>query len=437
MTLAHSWATPELFLGLILFLSIVLAYQPALHAGYIWDDNDLLTDNPCVVGPLGLKTIWTTKAADICPLTITTFWAEYKLWRLAPVPYHLVTVLLHAAGAILLWRVLLALRVPGAWLGAAVWALHPVQVESVAWISEMKNTQSGMFFLLTILFFLRSRRAREPGGGAAWPEAATVLCAALAMASKSSAMVLPVVLCLLACWLQGCWRWRTLLETAPIFLLSLVAGSLSLWTQRLDHAVGTGTVLGRGWPQRFAVAGDAVWFYLGKLAWPHPLMTVYPRWQVNASAWTSFLPLAAVPVVLLVLWRQRRVWGSGWVMAGAYFLVVLFPVLGLAEIGYFRHSFVADHFLYLASMGPLALAGAGLARLLPECLSGNRGWQTAAGATLLLVPGLASWQRCRFTKVKRRSGPTSWRRTRGPGLPTAIWETFSGKKDGWTMGLSS
>ena len=103
----------------------------------------------------GWKNIWTTKAADISPLTFTTFWVEHALWGLAPLPYHLVNVLLHGACAVLLWRVLRSLRVPGAWLGAALWALHPVEVESVAWITEMKNTQSGLFFLLSILFFVR------------------------------------------------------------------------------------------------------------------------------------------------------------------------------------------------------------------------------------------------------------------------------------------
>jgi len=141
--------------GLILILFVILAYLPIWHAGFIWDDDAHLTANPCIVGPLGLKEIWTTSAADICPLTLTTFWVEHALWGLGPLPYHLVNVLMHGACAVLLWRVLRSLRVQGAWLGAALWALHPVAVESVAWITEMKNTESGFFFLLSILFFVR------------------------------------------------------------------------------------------------------------------------------------------------------------------------------------------------------------------------------------------------------------------------------------------
>ena len=150
-----SWFRRDWFWGLILILFVIVAYAPIWHAGFIWDDDIILTANPCIVGPLGLKEIWTTSAADICPLALTTFWVEHALWGLAPLPYHLVNVLMHGACAVLLWRVLRSLRIQGAWLGAALWALHPVEVESVAWITEMKNTESALFFLLSILFFVK------------------------------------------------------------------------------------------------------------------------------------------------------------------------------------------------------------------------------------------------------------------------------------------
>ncbi|HUB66856.1 MAG TPA: hypothetical protein VL981_05165 [Candidatus Methylacidiphilales bacterium] len=147
-----SWLNRDWLWGLVLVLAVILIYMPVWWAGFIWDDDQFITANPCIVGPLGLKEIWTSNAADICPLTLTTVWFEHALWGLAPLPYHLVNVLLHAACAVLLWRVLLGLQVPGAGMGAALWALHPVQVESVAWVTEIKNTQSGLFFLLSILF---------------------------------------------------------------------------------------------------------------------------------------------------------------------------------------------------------------------------------------------------------------------------------------------
>ena len=169
-----------------------------------------LANNPCIAGPLGLKEIWTTSAADMGPLTFTTFWVEHALWGLEPMPYHLVNVLMHGACVLLLWRILRHLRVQGAWLGAALWALHPVEVESVAWITELKNTESGLFFLLSILFFVRWLRAKELDGttGGGWNYVLTLLFAALAMASKCTVAILPVVLCLCAWWMEDRWHWR-------------------------------------------------------------------------------------------------------------------------------------------------------------------------------------------------------------------------------------
>jgi len=185
---APSWMKRDWVWGLLLLLAVIAVYQPVWYAGFIWDDDLVVTQNPVIIGPLGLKEIWTTNAADICPLTLTTFWVEHALWGVAPWPYHLINVLQHGLSAVLLWRVLRSLQIPGAWLGAALWALHPVQVESVAWITEMKNTQSCLFYLLAILFFLKG--LKNPGN---WNYAFTLLFAAMAMASKSSTVVLPVI----------------------------------------------------------------------------------------------------------------------------------------------------------------------------------------------------------------------------------------------------
>ena len=136
--------------GLAIVVITIIAYLPALHAGFIWDDDDHLTRNPCIVGPLGLKDIWTSGRAVYYPLVLTTYWTLHKFVGLSPLPYHLLNILMHASCAVLLWRVLRKLNVDAAWLGAALWALHPVMVQSVAWITELKNTQSCLFFLLSI-----------------------------------------------------------------------------------------------------------------------------------------------------------------------------------------------------------------------------------------------------------------------------------------------
>jgi hypothetical protein len=383
--------------GLILLLAVAVVYSPMAWAGYVWDDDIVLTANPVIVGPLGVKEIWTTSAADICPLVLTTFWLEHALWGLAPLPYHLVNIFLHGCCAVVLWQVSRALRIPGAWLGAALWALHPVQVESVAWIAEMKNTESGLFFLLAIFFFVKYLGASKPGGQPAgeWNYVWTLLFAALAMASKSSTVILPLVLGLCAWWIDGRWPARILGRLAPLFLMSIAAGAITAWTQGLNLTATADPQWVRSWPQRLVTAGDAIWFYLGKLLVPYPVITVYPRWEINAGQGFAYLPLLAVIVVLVILGWNRGSWARPWFFAFVYFLVALLPVLGLADNTIFRYSLVFDHFQYLASMGPLALVGVGLCRMTSVALPmPARYWlPSAGGAAVLVTLGLLSWQR--------------------------------------------
>ena len=394
------WFRRDWFWGLTLILFVILAYTPVWHAGFIWDDDKILTANPCIVGPLGLKEIWTTSAADICPLTITTFWLEHGLWGLEPLPYHLLNIVMHAACAVLLWRVLRSLRVPGAWLGAALWALHPVAIESVAWITEMKNTESTLFFLLSILFFVRHLGAKKLSGrnGGGWDYGLSLLFAALAMASKSSTVILPVVLCLCAWWIEDRWDWRYVTRVVPICLMSVATIAVSLWTQGLKLAAAPDPQWVRPWPQRLAAAGDAVWFYFGKLLWPDPLITIYPRWQIDAGQWVSFLPLLAVILLFAILWAWAHYWSRAagpraCFFAFAYFLTALLPVLGLIDNSIFRYSLAFDHLQYLASIGPLALAGAGLTRSWDFVLPGRPLLQPAICVGVLILVGMASWQR--------------------------------------------
>jgi tetratricopeptide (TPR) repeat protein len=395
---SHNKSSPDYnwLWGLLLYLAVMVTYSPVYRAGFIWDDDLVVTANPVVAGPLGLKEIWTTFAADICPFTTTTFWLEYQLWGPASLPYHIVNVLLHGGCAILLWQVLRALRIPGAWLGSALWALHPVQVESVAWISEMKNTESCLFYLLTVLFFLRWLQA-EPGDRKekGWNYGLTLVFAASAMASKSSTVILPVVLCLCAWWMEGRWHWRNAAKVAPIFLMSLAAGLASIWTQghRLEEATGAQWEWSRSGPARLAGAGDAVWFYLGKLLWPHPLMTIYPRWKTESGLVVSYLPLLGAILLLILLWLYRGGWSRPWFFAYAYFWVALLPVLGLISNTIFSFSLVFDHFQYLADMGPLALAGAGLAWLSDFIIPGRRWLQSILGTGIVALLGITSWQR--------------------------------------------
>ena len=382
------------FRALLLIALVFIAYAQVFHAGFIWDDESHLTRNPCVVGPLGLKEIWTSTQAVYYPLVLTTFWLLHKVLGLNPLPYHLLNVALHAASAILLWRVLQLLEVRGAWLGAALWALHPVMVQSVAWITELKNTQSCLFYLLSIFFFLKWNGTRQEQGAAVFslpPRRAGVRRSlrlfvlslfffALATLSKPSVVMLPLALVLCIWWMRGKIRWRDVLALAPFLLISALASAWTIWEQKF-HARAVGPDWAQTLPERFIIAGRAIWFYVGKLLWPHPLIFIYPRWDIDSSKVVAYLPLLAAIAGLIALGLIRVTRSRALFFAGAYYVVSLFPVLGFFTVYFFRYSFVSDHFQYLASMGPLALAGAGIATVVARL--GRKRLELASGANAL------------------------------------------------------
>jgi tetratricopeptide (TPR) repeat protein len=363
------------FWALLLIAFVLIAYAQVFRADFIWDDESHLTRNPCVIGPLGLKEVWTTAQAVYYPLVLTTFWTLHKFIGLNPFPYHLLNVLLHAVSAVLLWHVLQLLKVRGAWLGAALWALHPVMVQSVAWITELKNTQSCLFYLLSILCFLkwqeRSEAAASSGfelersreGRSSEGFILSLVFFILATLSKPSVVMLPFVLALCIWWMRGKIRFGDILTLTPFALISALASAWTVWEQKF-HARAVGPDWAQTFPERLIIAGKAIWFYLGKLVWPHPLIFIYPRWSVESSKVVAYLSLLAALVGLLALWFIHAKWGRALFFAAAYYVASLFPVLGFFTVFFFRYSFVSDHFQYLASMGPLALAGAGIAIVL-------------------------------------------------------------------------
>jgi len=370
---------------------VFVSYSRVFNAEFIWDDESHLTRNPCIVGPLGLKEVWTSARAVYYPLVLTTFWAVHKFVGLSPWQYHLLNVLLHAGSAVLLWQVLRQLNVRGSWLGAALWALHPVMVQSVAWVTELKNTQSGFFYLLSILCFLkwherpritqitRIKNTKEQGGAPSktesparwWQFALSLLFFLLATLSKPSVVMLPVVLALCVWWRTGRIRWRDIAALAPFVLISALA---SVWTilEQKFHAGAIGVEWAQTRPERLIIAGRAIWFYVAKLAWPYPLIFIYPRWKINSSQLTAYLPFVAALAGLLSLGLIRAKWSRTVFFAAGYYVVSLFPVLGFFSVYFFRYSFVSDHFQYLASMGPLALAGASIVTICSRLAASRR-----------------------------------------------------------------
>jgi tetratricopeptide (TPR) repeat protein/uncharacterized membrane protein YfcA len=414
------WQRDRLW-GFLLTAFVFIAYACVFNAGFIWDDEAHLTQNPCIVGPLGLKEIWSSARAVYYPLVLTTFWIWHKFVGLNPAPYHILNVLMHAGSGVLLWRILRDLDVRGAWLGAALWALHPVMVESVAWVTELKNTQSCFFYLLSIFCFLkwegqpRITRIRQTKSTEEnlinhqrnschpwFSEKRThlgwfilsVLFFVMATLSKSSVVMLPAVLALCIWWRTGRVHWRDGVALAPFILVSVLAAAWTIWEQKF-HAGASGEEWMLSWLERLIIASRAIWFYLGKLVWPNPLIFIYPRWEINSSRFFTYLPLITGLAGLVLLYLCRWKWKRPVFFAAAYFVISLFPVLGFFSVYFFRYSFVSDHFQYLASMGPLALAGAGITKMI-DATDWKRLFQPALCGIILLVLGAMTWRQSRI-----------------------------------------
>src|SRR5258705_9371382 len=266
-------------------------------------------------------------------------------------------------------------------------------VQSVAWVTELKNTQSCVFYLFSIFFFLKwanqggavsKLRQRRIGDRRSLVFALSLLSFLLATLSKPSVVMLPFVLALCVWWMRGKIRWRDTLALAPFALISVVASAWTIWEQKF-HAGAVGPDWEQTFPERLIIAGKAIWFYLGKLLWPHPLIFIYPRWDVDSSKVVAYLPLLAAIAGLVALCFIHAKCGRALFFAAAYYVVSLFPVLGFFSVYFFRYSFVSDHFQYLASMGPLALVGAGIVTALQS--SGNIAAVRSKSLLLLATAG--------------------------------------------------
>jgi len=381
----HAWVA-----AILMIVVTVFCYARVLTCGYIWDDDYLVTENPFLRSASGLRSLWCDFRArsQYYPMVFSAFWLFYQLWNLNPFGYHLATILFHAFNAVLVWRILKRLGVPGAFWAGLIFAIHPVHVESVAWISELKNTLSGFFFLLSVMVYLRLYPMSWKFSWRAGIYMTALILYAAALLSKTVTCVLPAVILIILWWKKDRLELKDGIMTVPFFLAGLVMGLMTVWME--VHQVGAS---GSEWhltgTERLLVAGRAVWFYLGKLVFPAQLIFIYPRWTIDAGkAWQYLYPVS-LACGLIVLWVMRHRWGKGPLIAAGYFGVVLFPALGFFDVFPMRFSFVADHFQYLASIGPIALAVAMAWRWGARLDAESRMVMAAVGVVLL---GVLCWR---------------------------------------------
>ncbi len=373
--------------GVTVLFAILLAYWPVVHGTLLWDDEGHVT-NKALRSLGGLKRIWVEIDAtqQYYPMLHSAFWVEHRLWGDSVTGYHLVNILLHACSSLLVVAIVRRLALPGAWLAGAIFALHPVGVESVAWISEQKNTLSAFFYLGSALLYLGFDDTRQ-----SWRYYAATLLFFLALLSKTVTASLPAALLVVFWWRRGRLQpVRDVLPLLPWFAAALGSGLVTAWVEKyFIGAYGTDFVL--SFSQRVLLSGRALWFYAGKLFWPGELIFIYPRWHLDPGSWPQWLYPAGVVAVaagLLAVARKNRGPLAGFLV----FAGTLFPALGFVDVYPFVFSFVADHFQYLASLGIIVPVSAALtlaARRAPEPL---RRWTPLLAVGLLLVLGWRTWE---------------------------------------------
>lgn len=380
--------------GLILIVATTLAYQPAWRGGLIWDDDLYLKS----VQSSSLAEIWAhpPTSQQYHPLIGTAFWIANKLWGDSLLGYHLLNIFLHAVSALVLFKILERLEIPGAWLAAAIFALHPVQAESVAWLVELKNTLSGFLFFAAILVYLRFDQSRNK-----LLYLLALFLFFLGLFAKTIVAVFPLAMLIIVWWKRGRLDLkRDLLPLAPFFPVAAVAGIVTAWMEQ-NFSAGEHEVFDYSVVDRILIAGRLFWFYLGKLFWPAELIMLYPPWRIDATAWWQYIFPVAVVGLFIGCWLVRK--QSRAPLAGLlYFALILFPMLGFFNQSYYmadsgQHSaiFRADHFQYLAIVGIIVPLCAGAALLWKRVKPPLKIGGAAACLALLFVLAAATWAQSR------------------------------------------
>lgn len=376
-------------LGLVIVVLVAVTYIPAMQGGFVWDDTCFVTYAAVSKGLSGLWEIWFSpegneKEGHYWPFVYSSFWLEHKLWGFSPAGYHIVNVLFHIANSLLVWRLMLRLGVPAAWLVAAVFSVHPLRVESVAWVIERKDVLSGFLYLAIALIWIRSRG--RPRGQT---YVLALILFALALLSKSAVVTLPAALLLWHWWKCRPVSAADLMRLAPFFAIGLgiTLADLAFYQGREPLELGYSLL------ERIQIATMALWWYAAKIAWPAGLDVIYRHWEIGAGEALPWLAVFASCLVAVALLLARRHTGDGPLVGAMYFAITLSPVLGFIDYGYMQFSFVADRFQYLGGLGVTAvLIGAAA-----HAMGFLRTWRYrgalsgVASAALIAVLGTLTW----------------------------------------------
>jgi len=399
--------------GMLLIAGVAfLSYWPAIQGGFLLDDDLLVTDNSLVKAPDGLYRMWFTREpVDYWPVTNSAFWLQWRQWGMNPTGYHVTNLLLHVGSCLLVWLLLKRLAIPGGCLAALLFAVHPMNVESVAWIAELKNVLSMLFFLLSLVWYVNALSCAPQGAAnlrsRKWEEERehqpiwnrwywlSLLAFTLAMLSKGSVAILPLLLLLIVWWQGGRITLRDIWPTVPFFIVAAGLTWVNIWFQQRDW----GETIRQITPiQRLLGAGAVIWFYLYKAILPIHLAFVYPQWKIDAANVLWWLPLLAAEAVtawlLYTCWSSpQKNWARHLLFAWIAFVVALLPVLGFVDIGFMKLSLVADHFAYVALVAVVALAAAGWAVWRRQMAQVGRNAMMVPAIAVVVAGGFLTWQR--------------------------------------------
>jgi tetratricopeptide (TPR) repeat protein len=414
-----------LIAGLLVLLAFGSYGTVLVKGGWIWDDDDYVLNNRTVRAEEGLKSIWTDSSANpqYYPMVYTTFRLEYQSnppeAKPAPKPgdpiesrkptppdptrFHFNNVLIFAITVLLFWRVLQKLRIPGGLLAVSLFAAHPINVESVAWITERKNMLSGMFAMAAVLMYLRYARIGNDDdngqpktempdtgiGKSYWAQlgwgsfALSLLFWFAGLFSKTVIAFVPPALFLIIWWKRPRELWRLSLGLLPFLAAGIYFGLRTAKIER-EQVGASESFFDLTFLDKFVLAGKVVWTYLLHIIAPFQQMFFYPKWEVDSGSLVQWLILAAaIALPLVLLWKSKKL-GRGPLVAILIFGGALFPVMGFVPVYPMRFSWVADHFQYHANFAMFALLGAMLIKI--------RIPQNVGRGVLGVVLGLLAWK---------------------------------------------